>query len=583
MFDPLRLASLIQYPNEGLGLLSLPLGELVSSIPGAYQLAALLGLYMWDSIDGSHSKKYGQRYCPFPLPEPNNAHNYASDVSIIVPTIDWDDELPGNLLTWLACRPQEVIFVTVEKEVDRLESTLKKDTRVGLVVKQLGTVIKVASVQEPNKRSQLCCGINHAKGKILCLVDDDARWTTTNVLAQLLAPFENEDVGLVGGPIGSYVPTDRQHPDVITPWEVAALRIRSKREPGMKAFFMADRSTNFTVSGLTMLLRAEIVKDPYFQFLFTHDMFNGVRQNTGDDGFITRYILFQHQLKHREYSTLPRKQWRLGMQLHQDAEVQTSILTDHQFASQSKRWYRSGLRLRLTCLLYEPGFRGMRAIAPHMARKMSGGMMTPFFAALRLYLWISLWMAAPQSAFPLLLWVLYNWYGSLQGFMKQYPYCSSKIWAAMIADNLYLISDIYSWLTLSQESWSNRESGQAPNPSQNPQNLRNPQSQNTQTHPYAQHQMSQSSQSTLCSQGQTDSGDRTGWNSAETLVPLMPAQSTQPEQRKERGCKHVKPTPPPKEKKVHKNHPHLGAIGDAIKDFTKEYEDAYWKRKHMKF
>ncbi|OTA97094.1 glycosyltransferase family 2 protein [Hypoxylon sp. CO27-5] len=419
-------------------------------------VVALFSLYLWDYIDRKQTQILASRYQPFPVPLADRARFRASDVSIIVPTIDWDESLPRNLLTWLATAPREVIFVTVVPSIPALQKTLDSAPGVSEASRASGTKITIEAVQEANKRSQLCVGINKAQGNIICLVDDDARWTSNQVLEHLLAPFENDDVGLVGGPIGSYVPPERQNSSIITPWEVAALRIRHRRGPGMAAFFASDRSTNFTVSGLTMLLRAEIVKDPYFQCLFTEDLWNGIRQNTGDDGFITRYILFQHLLPDRKLSRVAKKQWRLGIQLTPQAEVQTTLMADNRFAAQCKRWYRSGLRLRLTCLGYEPGYWLMRYTAPYMARKMMGGMINPLLTAIRLYLWYSLWQTFPLIAALWLLYVLYNWYSSLRGFARQYPFCGSKIWAAMVADHLYLVSDVYSYLTLSVESWSNR-------------------------------------------------------------------------------------------------------------------------------
>ncbi|KAI2630222.1 glycosyltransferase family 2 protein [Hypomontagnella submonticulosa] len=426
------------------------------SVSPNFFTACLLGLYVWDYLDGREAGGYARKYQPFPLPPPNQARYSASDVSIIVPTVDWDDDLARNLGTWITTRPREVIFVTVRNLAHKLQSTLESAPGLWEVMRTSQTEIKVVTVEQANKRSQLCRGINEAEGKIVALVDDDAQFTTVQVLTELLAPFQNDDVGIVGGPIGSYVPEDRQNSSAITPWEVAALRIRSRRAPGMKAFFVADQSTNFTVSGLTMLLRAEIVKDPYFQHLFTHDMWNGIRQNTGDDGFITRYVLFQHLLPHRDKSLVQPKQWRLGMQLTPEAEVLTSLMTDNRFAHQSRRWYRSGLRLRLTCLLYEPGYYAMKATAPYMTRKMAGGMVNPILTIIRALLWCHLWYTKPWLALILILYVLYKWFTSLLSFYRQFPYCGSKIWAAMIADNLYLISDWYSWATLPRETWSNR-------------------------------------------------------------------------------------------------------------------------------
>jgi hypothetical protein len=38
-------------------------------------------------------------------------------------------------------------------------------------------------------------------GKILALVDDDASWEKKTLLLHLLAPFEQDKIGLVGGAI----------------------------------------------------------------------------------------------------------------------------------------------------------------------------------------------------------------------------------------------------------------------------------------------------------------------------------------------------------------------------------------------
>ncbi|KAI0853411.1 glycosyltransferase family 2 protein [Daldinia vernicosa] len=422
------------------------------------EFGLLLGLYLWDYTDSEQARTLARQYQPFPLPSKEDARYSPSDVSIVVPTIDWDETLPSNLITWLTNNPREVIFVTVDRELPRLQDDLESAPGVKKAMEESRAKILVLSVPQANKRTQLCRGIDEATGNIIALVDDDALWTTQDVLINLLAPFQDENIGLVGGPIESHVPKERQNSEVITGWEVAALRIRQRRENGMAAFYAADGSTNFTVSGLTMLLRAEIVKDPYFQHLFTNDMWNGMRQNTGDDGFITRYILYQHHLTDRFRSAVVPKQWRLGIQLNPEARVLTSLMRTSAFAHQSKRWYRSGLRLRLTCLIYEPGYRMMKATAPYMTRKMAGGMLTPIFTIVRAYLWYRLWANSPWFALALLSYVLYNWFSSLYTFYRRFPYCGSKIWAAMIADNLYLVADFYSWATLSTESWTNRSS-----------------------------------------------------------------------------------------------------------------------------
>ena len=187
----------------------------------------------------------------------------------------------------------------------------------------------------------------------------------------------------------SYLPPSRKHPDIVTAWEMAAIRLRGKRHGSMKAAYTADGGINFCVSGVTMLLRAEILRDPVFQHAFTNDFWSKERQNTGDDRFITRWVLFGHLSKRSGLQNPGKgKQWSIGMQLTEEAEVGTSIMPDSRFIGQLKRWYRSGLRHRLMCLIWEPGLLGIRQVCPYMARKMVEGMLNMVFVWVRAYcLW----------------------------------------------------------------------------------------------------------------------------------------------------------------------------------------------------
>jgi len=188
-------------------------------------------------------------------------------------------------------------------------------------------------------------------------------------------------------------------PEVVTPWEVAAIRLRNKRYNNVKAAHSADGGVNFCVSSATMILRAEILRDPKFQYAFTHDFWMGQRQNTGDDNFITRWVLFGHLFEnfHLEGNER-RRRWKVGMQLTQEAQVGTSIMADSRFTGQIKRWSRSGLRHRLMCLLYEPGIRGMWQTCPFMTRKMVEGMLNPILVWIRLYSWFKTAKVYPRMA-----------------------------------------------------------------------------------------------------------------------------------------------------------------------------------------
>ncbi|KAI0871930.1 hypothetical protein GGS24DRAFT_509333 [Hypoxylon argillaceum] len=409
----------------------------------------LLGSLLRELAEGRLSKKYIEQYKPFPLPTEDTRLFDASDVSIIVPTVSWDPQtFPRALVSWLVNNPREIIIVTVWSE-ERKTRALLDSAPIQETIKD--TDLKLLSIGWANKRDQLVTGIRASRGRITALVDDDAFWRPMTLL-HLLAPFQEPDVGLVGTQIESFVPEERQNSSTITVWEVAALRNRSRRRDRIKAFYAADNSTNFTISGATMLLRAVIAADPDFQNELTLETFRRVVQITGDDSFITRWVLFQHLRNDRRHL----KKWRLGVQITPEAYVSTALTTDIRFVCQMKRWLRTGLRMRLTLLFSEPGIIAFVRTAPYMALKMVEGLLNPF---LNVLWYLSFFMTVNQRPFLALLLALYYLYGFASGllaFAEEFPYCGRKIWAAVVADKVCLVSDFYCWATLFVENWASR-------------------------------------------------------------------------------------------------------------------------------
>ncbi|OAL19341.1 hypothetical protein AYO22_09885 [Fonsecaea multimorphosa] len=413
----------------------------------------ILGAFiLWDFLEHRISARNRKRYRGFPVPRPEERAYSASDVSIIIPTVDTDLAFSECLGGLLRNRPLEIIIITTEEEEGRVRGLVYTPAVEGNIGQ---TDVRVLTVSKANKRDQLLRGINESKGGIMALVDDDAFWEHDTVLTHLLAPFQQEDIGLVGGPI-------TYDPRIITPWEVAALRLRGKRHGSMKSAYAADGGINFCVSGVTALLRSEIALDPPFQRAFGNDMWMGRRQNSGDDSFITRWVLFQHlfkqqQQQQRQGDGQRPRQWKLGMQLTKEAEVGTSIMPDSRFAGQLKRWYRSGLRHRLMCLVYEPGLRAMFKTCPHMTRKMVEGMLNPVLLWVRLYCFWSTFYVYPWFASFVLGMKIYAYVEGLLDFANEYPFVKRHLWAAVLVDRLYLVSDWYCWITLGTEAWITRQ------------------------------------------------------------------------------------------------------------------------------
>ncbi|KAK8044078.1 N-acetylglucosaminyltransferase, partial [Apiospora rasikravindrae] len=423
---------------------------------------------IYDLYDKHVEAQNEKKYRPFPIPSPDRRRYHPSDVSLIVPTVDADPStFAACLQTWSRCRPGEIILVTTAGEQQARVGEMLRGLHIAAKIDSneamLTTKVELLTVDMPNKRHQL--------GEILALVDDDARWESEETLTSLLAPFEEGDVGVVGG-------------------RLTALRLRATRHARMKAAYAADGGINFCVSGVTMLARARILRDdPLFRFAFVHERWSGRRQNSGDDTFITRWCLFHHLLDHaarrREMVAQLRKdadssfsdeegenearfvelgrvteldttRWRLGIQMTEEATVPTYVKQGSEFAGQMKRWCRSGLRLRLTCLLFEPGIFQMYKTTPYITRKMVECMFSPFLQLLYIGCWFICLRQAPLLGLVLLLHEVYKWAGTMFSFVGRFPYAAPYWWAAALVEKVQAISDFYCWATLGTETWETR-------------------------------------------------------------------------------------------------------------------------------
>jgi cellulose synthase/poly-beta-1,6-N-acetylglucosamine synthase-like glycosyltransferase len=128
---------------------------------------------------------------PAPLEKPTFA---TGTVSILIVTIDTPSDFTDTLRTCIASNPKEIIVVTIPRDLPRVESLASP------VINDSNSVpITILTVPKPGRRTQMALAVQEASGDILCFVDDDTVWPTTQVLPYLLAGFENPNVGGVVG------------------------------------------------------------------------------------------------------------------------------------------------------------------------------------------------------------------------------------------------------------------------------------------------------------------------------------------------------------------------------------------------
>ncbi|KAI8907422.1 glycosyltransferase like family 2-domain-containing protein, partial [Powellomyces hirtus] len=239
------------------------------------------------------------------------------DVTILIPTIDSGDEIRIAVRTWLKSDPFEIIFITTPGAQPALEQLARE-------VDPLYQKIRVITIAKPNKRNQMVAGVNHVKTPITVFCDDDVIWPET-MLTWMLAPFEDK---LMGG-VGTSQRVLPQHKNM-TIWEIlAAFRI-SLRNIEITATTYIDGGV-CCLSGRTAAYRTCMLRDPDFQWSFTHEYWLGkYHQHSGDDKFLTRWV-HSHN-------------WRTYIQACPEAELSSTFKDNWRFLKQLLRWTRNTWR-----------------------------------------------------------------------------------------------------------------------------------------------------------------------------------------------------------------------------------------------
>ncbi|OHF03671.1 glycosyltransferase family 2 [Colletotrichum orchidophilum] len=390
-------------------------------------------LWAWFAYDEALTKYLMKKAKPIPLPEEPTYKS--TDVSIIVATINTPDTFTDCLRLWLANKPKEIIIVTIERDLQRVLDLVKPVKNDG------DDRISVEIAEYASKRYQMVVGIKQAKGKVVALVDDDAFWGTL-VLPYLLAGFEIPKIGGVTGKQSANISAERRNPAVITPWEVASLRSLDNQN-NIQAVRSAADGGCWCMVGRTMMVRTDIVMDPRFMEAITNDKWCGQVMNTGDDVFLTRWLLT--------------KGWDIAVQNAPEAEITTLVMQDSDLLYQMIRWQRNAIQSFLTTVIYQPGIATFKKKHPYMARKMVERLLRPVIAWVHIIAFMKCLFNQSPIAYFVAGYYIWGWFWTYNAFARRFPWASRHIWACFLLDNAHPILDVYAWLTLSTEAWGTRD------------------------------------------------------------------------------------------------------------------------------
>ena len=288
-----------------------------------------------------HSFAYFFLYKPDEIPsEPTVTEK---NVHVILPTVDPENIAFDKCINSILAHSPKWLTVVCggAQHVPKARNAIDK------LSPGFSTNINVAHIDEAHKRKQILSVLDTLaadkkgnKDTILVFCDDHAWWEGENYLKHLLAPFENEKVGLVG--TKKRVLRDPQDNSLKSCVNFIACLYLERHNFEITATNAIDNGC-FVLSARTCAVRANIVMDSRFRNGFVDDRFFFNRfgpLNCDDDNFITRWVT-----KH---------DYKLKFQNDDDSEnmMGCTIGIDgyDKFSKQLLRWARSQWRSNITSL-----------------------------------------------------------------------------------------------------------------------------------------------------------------------------------------------------------------------------------------
>lgn len=264
-------------------------------------------------------------------PIPRDPKYKASDVTAIIPALPpFTEETEKAILTAIGAGCAEVILVIPEWADDKMIDPWLR----GQI-----TLRKCAKV---SKREQVSTGLREARGSIIVITDDHSVWPSDDFLPNILAPFEDPDVG--GVAMNKRV--RRRFGKLFSAGDLCnfiACLYLERHNFDLRATHGVEGSL-FVISGRTSAYRASIVCDPKFIEAFCNEFlfFGSVGPlNTDDDNFLTRWLI-----KH---------DWKIGFQHGHAALTETELGVSgfRKFNQQCRRWARTTVRSNTTTLFVD--------------------------------------------------------------------------------------------------------------------------------------------------------------------------------------------------------------------------------------
>ncbi|KAI0017128.1 nucleotide-diphospho-sugar transferase [Xylariomycetidae sp. FL0641] len=243
-----------------------------------------------------------------PTPVSKEPKYSPADCTIVIPTVEPEGpDFTECCHSVLSNRPGALLIVTVTDAKLQIAERTVNPMRAEFPA----TTISVTQISIANKRHQVAAGMRLVKTAFAVLVDDHVFWPSLNFLPTILAPFENDRVGVVG--TNKRVRRQPTGLNIHSFFNFLGCTYLDRHNFEIRATNAIDGGV-FVVSGRTSIWRTRILADEKLLAGFLNERFFFGRYgplNADDDNFLTRWVV--------------RDGWDIKIQFSDDAMIETTL------------------------------------------------------------------------------------------------------------------------------------------------------------------------------------------------------------------------------------------------------------------
>jgi hypothetical protein len=339
----------------------------------------------------------------------------------------------------LSNRPRALLIVTVgQSNLDFAEELITPFRK-----NYPDTHIRITKAAKANKRSQICDALPEVHTEITVMLDDHVSWLSENLLPAILAPFEDEDVGLVGvNNTGRRFRTDF---GIGAFWNLVGNLYLERHNWDSKATISVDGGL-YVVAGRTYAVRTFVLKDPKFRYNFTNErFFFGLfgPLNADDDNFITRWAL--------------KCGWKVKYQECADSTVETTIGAYPKFISQCLRWARTTWRSNTAVLFTDRIVYSKHPWCVYAVYLASFFNFALFYDAALVHAFTKSTFNNSTSFGALLVWIVLTKLVKVWSYFARYPSDLVYVPAYLLFIYAHSIIKLWAGVTFYELSWGSRD------------------------------------------------------------------------------------------------------------------------------